>query len=115
MDEEDPSIHDSILDNTDILSNTSDQEGEREVDDEKIVICEREYIEGVLIKESTNSDVGLSNKREQQRKYHTIRVKKKSPSEIYAGIKSYHLMLNLQLGIRTDVKYIVMDKDEIGK
>nr|GEX79495.1 phosphatidylinositol 4-phosphate 5-kinase 8-like isoform X1 [Tanacetum cinerariifolium] len=98
--EEDGNIHDSILENTDILSHTSDIEGESEADDEKVVICDREYVQGVLIKESTNSDVGLSYKREQQRKYHRIEVKKKSPSEIFDGIKSYYLMLNLQLGIR---------------
>nr|XP_043628075.1 phosphatidylinositol 4-phosphate 5-kinase 7-like [Erigeron canadensis]XP_043628076.1 phosphatidylinositol 4-phosphate 5-kinase 7-like [Erigeron canadensis] len=88
-----------VLDNSDILSHSS-EEGESEVDEDTTVICEQEYIEGVLIKENTNTNAGLSYKREQQRKYHMKEVKKKSSSDISNGIKSYHLMLNLQLGIR---------------
>ncbi|KAK9077092.1 hypothetical protein SSX86_005428 [Deinandra increscens subsp. villosa] len=95
--EEDWSTVDSAYDNTDILSD----EGESEVD-EISVVCEREYIQGVLIKEMTKNHAGSSNKRE-QRKFHMKGRKKKSSADIFEGHKSYYLMLNLQLGIRYTV------------
>ncbi|GJS34501.1 phosphatidylinositol 4-phosphate 5-kinase 8-like protein isoform X1 [Tanacetum coccineum] len=104
--EEDCSIEDSnrelsAFDNTDILSHTSD-EGENETDNNSTLVCEREYIQGVLIKERTKNE-GPLNKREQQRKFHTHEVKMKSSADIFEGHKSYYLMLNLQLGIRYTV------------
>lgn len=92
--EEECSIGDSAYDDTDILSD----EGETEADD-TTVVCEREYIQGVLIKEMTKSYTGSSYRRE-QRKFHIKEMKKKSSAEIFKGHKSYFLMLNLQLGIR---------------
>nr|GEW09640.1 phosphatidylinositol 4-phosphate 5-kinase 8-like isoform X1 [Tanacetum cinerariifolium] len=101
--EEDCSIEDSnrelsAFDNTDLLSHTSD-EGENETDNNSTVVCEREYIQGVLIKERIKNE-GPLNKREQHRKFHTHEVKMKSSADIFEGHKSYYLMLNLQLGIR---------------
>lgn len=91
----------TLDDHVDILSHAP-EEVESEVDDDSnaTVICEREYIQGILIKERTNTNAGLSHKREQQRMHHTKNEKKKSSGDISDGIKSYYLMLNLQLGIR---------------
>nr|XP_043628381.1 phosphatidylinositol 4-phosphate 5-kinase 8-like isoform X2 [Erigeron canadensis] len=92
----------STLDNTDILSHSSD-EGVSQIDDDNTLVCEREYIQGVLIKELTNNNVGSSHKREQQRKFHMNEVKKKPSADIFKGHSSYYLMLNLQAGIRYTV------------
>lgn len=89
----------STFDNTGILSHSSD-EGKSEVDDNSTVVCEREYIQGVLIKETAKIDVGSSHIRGQQCKFHMKEEKKKSSADIFEGHKSYYLMLNLQLGIR---------------
>ncbi|XP_071736872.1 phosphatidylinositol 4-phosphate 5-kinase 7-like [Rutidosis leptorrhynchoides] len=99
----DDSIGDSAFDdNSDVLSYSSD-EGKSDVDDNSTVVCEREYVQGVLIKETTKNDVGSSHKRGQQRKFRTKEEKKKSSADIFKGHKSYYLMLNLQLGIRYTV------------
>ncbi|KAI3755224.1 hypothetical protein L1987_55020 [Smallanthus sonchifolius] len=95
--EEDRRIGGSAHANTDILSD----EGESEVDD-ITVVCEREYIQGVLIKEITKNHDGPSYKREQP-KFHIEEMKRKSSADIFKGHKSYYLMLNLQLGIRYTV------------
>ncbi|XP_071729866.1 phosphatidylinositol 4-phosphate 5-kinase 7-like isoform X2 [Rutidosis leptorrhynchoides] len=95
---------DNTLEDMNILSNSSDEvESEADDDTSAIVICEREYVQDVLIKERTNTNAGLSHKREQQRKHRVKEVKRKSSGDIKDGIKSYYLMLNLQLGIRYTV------------
>lgn len=101
--EEDCSIGDSARKSsafsTDILSRNSD-DGESDVDDTSTVVCEREYIQGVLIKESTKNNAGSSFKRDQRRKFRINEMKRKSSADIFEGHKNYFLMLNLQLGIR---------------
>ncbi|KAL3538555.1 hypothetical protein ACH5RR_001921 [Cinchona calisaya] len=67
------------------------------------VSCEREYMQGVLIKERIRSISGLSLKSKQRRKFHAKEVKSKSCVDIFEGHGSYYLMLNLQLGIRYTV------------
>ncbi|CAH1445187.1 unnamed protein product [Lactuca virosa] len=95
--------------NTDILSYTSD-EGEsvdddvgESLDDNSTVVCEREYIQGVLINERIKNNAGVLYKKEQQRKFHMKEVERKSSLDIFEGRKSSYLMLNLQLGIRYTV------------
>ncbi|KAI7749148.1 hypothetical protein M8C21_001213 [Ambrosia artemisiifolia] len=96
--DEDGGIGDSVTDNNDILSD----EGEREEDDDNsTVVCEREYIQGVLIKEMTKSYAEPSFR--EQRKFPMKEMKKKPSADIFKGHKSYYLMLNLQLGIRYTV------------
>nr|XP_043623541.1 phosphatidylinositol 4-phosphate 5-kinase 8-like isoform X2 [Erigeron canadensis] len=105
--EEDYSFGDSTREfstsgKTDMLSYISDEE-ESELDDDSTVAWEREYMQGVLMKERVKSKVGLSSKNKQQNKFHANEVKKKSCVDIFEGHKSYYLMLNLQLGIRYTV------------
>ncbi|XP_076947467.1 phosphatidylinositol 4-phosphate 5-kinase 7-like [Bidens hawaiensis] len=95
--DEDGSVGDSTFDNSaDIFSD----EGETEGDDK--FVCEREYVQGVLIKETRKSYDESSYKRE-QRKFQIKEMKKKPSANIFEGHKSYYLMLNLQLGIRYTV------------
>ncbi|GAA0150179.1 kinase [Lithospermum erythrorhizon] len=68
--------------------------------DNSTVACEREYMQGVLIKERIRKVAKRKNK---HRKFHGNEVKKKSCVDIFEGHKSYFLMLNLQLGIRYTV------------
>uniref|UniRef100_A0A251THU5 Phosphatidylinositol 4-phosphate 5-kinase n=2 Tax=Helianthus annuus TaxID=4232 RepID=A0A251THU5_HELAN len=107
--EEDYSIGDSAIElslstseNTDMLSRISD-EGESELDSDSTVAWEREYMQGVLMKERVKNNAGLSSKNKQQSKLHANEVKTKSCVDIFEGHKSYCLMLNLQLGIRYTV------------
>ncbi|KAI7738310.1 hypothetical protein M8C21_012973, partial [Ambrosia artemisiifolia] len=105
--EEDCSIGDSarefsIPENTEMLSHISD-EGESELDSDSTVAWEREYMQGVLMKERVKNNAGLSSKSKQPSKLHENEVKPKSCVDIFEGHKSYWLMLNLQLGIRYTV------------
>ncbi|XP_071715364.1 phosphatidylinositol 4-phosphate 5-kinase 8-like [Rutidosis leptorrhynchoides] len=105
--EEDYSIGDSTRDfftseTTDMLSHMSD-EGGSELDDDSSVAWEREYMQGVLMKERVKNNAGGSAKSKQQIKFHANDGKKKSCVDIFEGHKSYYLMLNLQLGIRYTV------------
>lgn len=67
------------------------------------VAYEREYMQGVLIKERIRSISGLSLKNKKRYKFHAKEVKSKSCVDIFEGHRSYYLMLNLQLGIRYTV------------
>ncbi|KAK9070999.1 hypothetical protein SSX86_009567 [Deinandra increscens subsp. villosa] len=105
--EEDYSIGDSareltISEETEMLSLISD-EGESELDSDSTVAWEREYMQGVLMKERAKNNAGLLAKSKQQDKLHANKVKTKSCEDIFEGHKSYCLMLNLQLGIRYTV------------
>ncbi|XP_015580936.1 phosphatidylinositol 4-phosphate 5-kinase 8 isoform X2 [Ricinus communis] len=66
------------------------------------IIYEREYMQGVLVKERIRSKEP-SHKSKQKNKFHVKEAKKKSCVDIFEGHQSYYLMLNLQLGIRYTV------------
>ncbi|KAG9141862.1 hypothetical protein Leryth_013983 [Lithospermum erythrorhizon] len=68
--------------------------------DNSTVACEREYMQGVLIKERIREIAKLKNK---LRKFRGSEMKKNSFLAIFYGHKSYFLRLNLQLGIRYTV------------
>lgn len=83
----------SSCDTSHMLSHSSDG-GEHDMLD---VVFDREYMQGVLIKERSRRS---SFKSKQRRKHHTKEVKKRPCVDIFGGHKSYYLRLNLQLGIR---------------
>ncbi|KAI7992087.1 Phosphatidylinositol 4-phosphate 5-kinase 8 [Camellia lanceoleosa] len=74
--------------NTSYMLSRSSDGCQHEVQDNTTVVFEREYMQGVLIKERIRKTTGLSYK-----------MKKRSCIDIFEGHRSYHLMLNLQLGI----------------
>ncbi|KAL4348824.1 hypothetical protein GQ457_17G001910 [Hibiscus cannabinus] len=67
------------------------------------VVYEREYMQGVMIKERIRDYTELSRKAEKQTKSVVKGTQKSSCVGIFKGESSYHLMLNLQLGIRYTV------------
>ncbi|KAK1402242.1 Phosphatidylinositol 4-phosphate 5-kinase [Heracleum sosnowskyi] len=83
-----------------LLSSKSD-EFQNEVQDSGSVVYEREYMQGVLIKQRIMNDEGLSKSSKELCK--TKEAKIKSCANTYEGHRSYFLMLNLQLGIRYTV------------
>ena len=64
------------------------------------VVWEREYIQGVLVKERTKNNAKVLSKKEQQRIFLMEEMKRKSTLDIFESRKSNYMMLNLQLGIR---------------
>ncbi|GFY89345.1 phosphatidylinositol-4-phosphate 5-kinase family protein [Actinidia rufa] len=84
------------------LTHSSDG-GQYEVEDNASVVFEREYMQGVLIKERIRKGTGLSYKSKHLRKFCAKEMKKGSCVDIFEGHRSYYLMLNLQLGIRYTV------------
>ncbi|KAF2293797.1 hypothetical protein GH714_004811 [Hevea brasiliensis] len=84
-----------------VLSHASN-EGQTEVHDRSTLVYEREYMQGVLIKEGIKN-TEPSRKTKQKNKFHMKEAKKKSCVDIFEGHQSYYLMLNLQLGIRYTV------------
>ncbi|XP_058191801.1 phosphatidylinositol 4-phosphate 5-kinase 8 isoform X2 [Rhododendron vialii] len=89
----------SSCDTSHMLSHSSDG-GEHDMLDNTTVVFDREYMQGVLIKERIRRSTFKSK---QRRKHHTKEVKKRSCVDIFEGHKSYYLRLNLQLGIRYTV------------
>ncbi|PSS29162.1 Phosphatidylinositol 4-phosphate 5-kinase [Actinidia chinensis var. chinensis] len=85
-----------------MLTHSSDG-GQHEVEDNASVVFEREYMQGVLIKEWIRKSTGLSYKSKHRRKFYTKEMKKRSFVDIFEGHRSCYLMLNLQLGIRYTV------------
>ncbi|XVE94056.1 hypothetical protein REPUB_Repub01dG0247400 [Reevesia pubescens] len=77
--------------------------GQSEVQENTAVVYEREYMQGVMIKERIRDYTELSQKAEKKTKCHAKEAKKSSCVGIFKGKNSYHLMLNLQLGIRYTV------------
>ncbi|KAM7251538.1 hypothetical protein ACFE04_023421 [Oxalis oulophora] len=71
--------------------------------EDNTIIYEREYRQGVLIKEIIKSSASLSHKRKQKNLFHAEDTKKSSCIRIFDSRRSYYLMLNLQLGIRYTV------------
>ncbi|CAK9179546.1 unnamed protein product [Ilex paraguariensis] len=85
-----------------MLSHTSD-DGQHEMQDNSVVAYEREYIQGVLVKEKIINITRLSHKSKQLSKFHAKEVKQRSFRHSFKVQKSYYLMLNLQIGIRYNV------------
>ncbi|GFY88523.1 phosphatidylinositol-4-phosphate 5-kinase family protein [Actinidia rufa] len=85
-----------------MLTHSSDG-GQHEVEDNASVVFEREYMQGVLIKEWIRKSTGLSYKSKHRRKFYAKEMKKRSFVDIFEGHRSFYLMLNLQLGIRYTV------------
>lgn len=92
----------SASEKTEMFSHISD-EGGSEVDDDSTVAWEREYMQGVLMKERVKNHSGALSSKSKQSKRITNESKQKSCVDIFEGHKSYCLMLNLQLGIRYTV------------
>lgn len=92
----------SASERTEMFSHISD-EGGSEVDDDSTVAWEREYMQGVLMKERVKNHSGALSSKSKQSKRITNESKQKSCVDIFEGHKSYCLMLNLQLGIRYTV------------
>ncbi|XVE48670.1 hypothetical protein DITRI_Ditri01bG0021200 [Diplodiscus trichospermus] len=78
--------------------------GRSEVQENTAVVYEREYMQGVMIKERIIRDYAeLSQKDEEQTRCHGKETRKSSCVGFFKGKDSYHLMLNLQFGIRYSV------------
>ncbi|GLT41918.1 hypothetical protein SLA2020_159460 [Shorea laevis] len=73
------------------------------VQDNNAIVYEREYRQGVCIKEKMRNYAELSHNTKQPNKFHSKGAKKCSCASIFRGDDSYCLMLNLQLGIRYTV------------
>ncbi|RAL49503.1 hypothetical protein DM860_012936 [Cuscuta australis] len=71
--------------------------------DNSTAAYEREYMQGVLIKERLKNVTRLSHPSKQRCKFHVKEVRTTSCMDFFDGRKSYYLMLNLQLGIRYSV------------
>ncbi|XP_011087754.1 phosphatidylinositol 4-phosphate 5-kinase 8 [Sesamum indicum] len=84
-----------------IISSSCD-DGQTEFPDNKTVAYEREYMQGVLIRERIRNISKLSHKSKQRLKV-AKQAKSRSCVDIFEGHKSYYLMLSLQLGIRYTV------------
>ncbi|KAL2231427.1 UNVERIFIED_CONTAM: Phosphatidylinositol 4-phosphate 5-kinase 8 [Sesamum indicum] len=78
------------------------RDGQNEFPDNQTVAYEREYMQGVLIKERIRNISKLSHKTKQQLKF-AKEVKRSSWVDIFEGQRSYYLRLSLQLGIRYTV------------
>ncbi|XP_017247644.1 phosphatidylinositol 4-phosphate 5-kinase 7 [Daucus carota subsp. sativus] len=83
-----------------MLSHSSG-EGRKCTQDNDVVAYEREYMQGILIKERIMNKAGPSGKSRKRCK--GKEATKKSCLNISKGNRSYFLMLNLQLGIRYTV------------
>ncbi|KAK1262891.1 Phosphatidylinositol 4-phosphate 5-kinase 1 [Acorus gramineus] len=99
------SFHDFLgelpLQESDVMSSSSLDEGQPSPKDENVTVYERDYMQGILMMERIR-DKRLSKKSKWLRKCKEKEGTK--PGEtIIKGHKSYHLMLNLQLGIRYSV------------
>ncbi|KAF4362174.1 phosphatidylinositol 4-phosphate 5-kinase 8 isoform X1 [Cannabis sativa] len=66
-------------------------------------VYEREYMQGVLIKEKIRSHAEIPRKQKEHKAFHADEVKKSSCYNIFDGHWSQYLRLNLQLGIRYTV------------
>lgn len=103
------SIEDSVLDDTSVdlssydsssmLFHSSDDD-EPQLLGNGTVAYEREYMQGVLIKERIRHISKLPQRNKERCKFHAKEIKTRSCMDVFKGNKSYYLMLNLQLGIR---------------
>lgn len=78
-------------------------EGQHEVQDNNTLFYEREYMQGVLIRERARNITELSRKTKQCRKFNVKKATRSSCLDIFKGNRSHYLKLNLQLGIRYTV------------
>ncbi|KAI3912218.1 hypothetical protein MKW98_012029 [Papaver atlanticum] len=79
------------------------REGHDTVEEDNLVYV-REYMQGVLIKESVqNYAAGMDDRSKMKNKLQDKETKKRPGEIIFKGHRSYYLMLNLQLGIRYTV------------
>lgn len=95
----DPSGDDFPCHNPSCTSFHTSEEGQHESDNNNLVY-EREYMQGVLIKERIKNYAEISQKCKQQNKFQENDSKKSSWLGIFEGHRSNFLRLNLQLGIR---------------
>ncbi|KAG6709733.1 hypothetical protein I3842_06G147800 [Carya illinoinensis] len=84
-------------------SSHTSYEGQDEAQDNSTSFYEREYVQGVLIKERIRTDAELSGKTKQHKKFNVKEATRISCLDVVNGNWSYYLMLNLQLGIRYTV------------
>ncbi|XP_042490908.1 phosphatidylinositol 4-phosphate 5-kinase 8-like isoform X1 [Macadamia integrifolia] len=99
----DPTGEAPLLDGSFSLSFSSN-EGQNKFQDQCSLVYEREYMQGVLIKERVRNDAAeLSLKNKWRNKSQPKEQRKKPGQAIFKGHRSYYLMLNLQLGIRYTV------------
>ncbi|KAJ7946634.1 Phosphatidylinositol-4-phosphate 5-kinase family protein [Quillaja saponaria] len=84
------------------FSHTSD-EVQSEAPDIGFVVYEREYVQGVLIREGIMNSSVLPHKNKRQYKFSARKAKKLPCGDIFKPHRRYYLMLNLQLGIRYTV------------
>lgn len=98
----DDSVDFSCYDSSPMLFSSS-VDDESELQGDGSVAYEREYMQGVLIKERIRSISKLSHKNKERCKFNAKEMKKTPCVDIFKGHKSYYLMLNLQLGIRYQV------------
>ncbi|XP_041010885.1 phosphatidylinositol 4-phosphate 5-kinase 8-like [Juglans microcarpa x Juglans regia] len=85
------------------MSFHSSHEEQHEAQDNSTLFYEREYIQGVLIKERIRKLAVVSPKTKQRKKFSVKEATGNSCMDIFKGHQSYYLMLNLQLGIRYTV------------
>ncbi|XP_051145346.1 phosphatidylinositol 4-phosphate 5-kinase 7-like isoform X2 [Andrographis paniculata] len=91
----------NIVDESCVTSHDS-YDGQIDCPDNQALAYEREYMQGVLIKERIRN-VSKSSHRTKQRLKFAKEVKRSSFGDIFKGQRSYYLMLSLQLGIRYTV------------
>ncbi|KAG7976252.1 hypothetical protein I3843_06G140200 [Carya illinoinensis] len=84
-------------------SSHTSYEGQDEAQDNSTSFYEREYVQGVLIKERIRTYAELSDKTKQHKKFNVKEATRISCLDVVNGNWSYYLMLNLQLGIRYTV------------
>lgn len=82
-----------------LTSHESSLDGQTEYSDNRTLAYEREYMQGVLMKERVRNIPKLSHKSKQRLNFGKD-VEKNSCVDIFKGHRSYYLMLSLQLGIR---------------
>ena len=78
----------------------SSEVGQQESQEGNTLVYEREYMQGVLIKEKMRNYAEIPRKHKEHNKFHADQVKKNSCIDIFEGRRSHYLRLNLQLGIR---------------
>lgn len=79
------------------------EERQDKMQDDSSLIYEREYMQGVLIKERIRNYQELTRKTEQKNKFHGKESKKRPCMDMPLRDRSFYLKLNLQLGIRYTV------------
>lgn len=86
-----------------VNSNLSGADKEAMHHDGQSVVYERDYIQGVCIKEIVKNYAKKPHKKKEPHSFHVQDVKKSSCSSFFRRNDSYYLRLNLQLGISLQV------------